>query len=337
MTLVLSNTKANAFQRCPKKYEFSYVHKLRSRAPALPLRRGDWLHQLLETHYTGKCRVQNDDGEGSTLHEYDHWRDRLEELRADFYELTDIEREPFGDLPGECARIMRSYLRQYRRQDVALKIIDAEIDDVVELPNGDSFRFIIDLIVEQDDGSIWFWDHKTVGRFMDDDFMLMDAQLTRYFWAAKKQLGITARGVLFNEVITTPPTAPELLRNGTLTKRANLVCDYWTYLATIKDHGLDPKDYKDVLTRLKNNTGARWFRRTRLPRSRHLLRTQMQELLMTAHNIHDAEERSHYPRTVSKGCKWDCEYLPLCMTDLVGGDVTSIIQAKYELKRRDKR
>lgn len=315
--LRLSNSKAKTYRRCPKQYEFKYVQKLRRKSHALPLKRGDWLHQLMMTHYDGH-----------------DWRVRHAELTVEFMKLFEEEREEYGDLPTECSRIFRSYLAHYRHIDGQYTVIDSEVDEIVELPNGDTFNFIIDLIVEDQDGGIWLWDHKTVKGFMPADFMLLDTQLSRYFWAARK-IGIKGlRGVMFNELITAPPTAPELLKNGRLTERQNLKCDVYTYMATIKAHGLDPKDYRDTLLRLKGQSD-RWFRRTKLPKSKHLTEQMMRELLMTSREIKEATRRGHFPRHPDKSCQWGCDFTELCIIDLNGGDTSDVIKLKYQPIKKD--
>jgi hypothetical protein len=289
-----------------------------SNSKAIQLKRGDWLHQLLMVHYDGQ-----------------DWRDRHAELTVKFMNLFEEEREDYGDLPAECSRIFRSYLQHYKDQDQGLRIVDSEIDETIELPNGDTFQFIIDLMVEEADGGIWIWDHKTVKSFMPADFMLIDAQLARYFWAAQKKFGITVRGVLFNELITLPPTTPELLKNGRLTERQNLKCDVYTYYRTIKEHGQDPKTYAKTLRRLQAQAN-RWFRRTRLPRDPALTRRLMHEMMMSSREMKEAIAFDHFPRTPDKSCTWGCDYLEPCTLQLAGGDISDVVRLRYTTEKKEK-
>lgn len=310
----LSNSKVKCYRRCPKRFEYKYVRKLRKKQRALTLFRGDWLHQLLMVHYDGH-----------------DWRDRQAELTANFMKLFEEEREEYGDLPAETERIMTSYLMHWHKQDRGLHIVDSELDEIVKLPTGDEFNFVIDLVVEEPDGGLWLWDHKTVKNFMPEDFMLLDAQLARYFWAAERMGYKPIRGVLFNELITNPPTVPKLLEaSGRLEKRKNIRCDVYTYYREIKRHGLDPRAYADMLNHLKARSDQ-WFRRTRLPRDRGLTRLTMQELAMTAHEIKSAERRGHFPRNPMKECTWDCDYLAPCMVELMGGSADEIIRLQYDI------
>jgi hypothetical protein len=315
----LSNSKVNTWRRCPNQYRYKYVEKLRPKGKAVQLYRGDWLHQLLMVHYDGE-----------------DWKARHATLTKDFMKLFEEEREEYGDLPTECARIMKSYLAHYKEADKNFRVVDSEVDELIPLPNGDTFNLIIDLILEdRNDGGLWLWDHKTVARFMPPDFMQLDAQLARYYWAAKK-LGYTPmRGVMFNEVITKPPTLPKFLEpSQRLEMRKNIHCDAYSYFGEIKRRGLDPVPYKDFLRFLKGRHDE-WFRRTYLPRDPAMIKQLMKELIWSADELHDAHAKAAFPRTVRKECMFDCDYRDLCIIELQGGDGSDLIKHKYEKYQRD--
>ena len=311
----LSNSKIKTWRRCPNKYRYKYVEKLRPKQKAVQLERGTWIHDLLQHYY---------DGEG--------WKARHKELTKNFNNLFDEEKEDLGNLPDECERIMRSYLRHYKDEDKSLIVVDSELDEIVPLEDGTEFNFIIDLVVEED-GGLWLWDHKTVKNFMDEDFMLVDAQLTRYF-ACAEQMGYTPlKGVLFNELRTKAPGIPQLIQDGSRLSRAKIDTDYRTFLRAIREHDLDPADYRKELKRLKRQPNN-FFRRTRLPKDRVLTEQLMREATWTAREIAEAEEREEFPRSPDKACTWDCEYYDICVTELMGGDPSSIIKNKFERRRR---
>lgn len=302
------------YRRCPRQFFYKYEMGLKPKRKGIHLERGDWLHQLLMVHYDGH-----------------RWVDRHIELTTKFNQLFEEEREELGDMPEETRRIMSSYLLHYAQEDRGWHVVDSELDEDITLPNGDKFRFIIDLIMEESDGGLWLWDHKTVTSFMPQDFMLIDAQLARYFWAAEKMGYKPLRGVLFNELRTKAPTIPEVLKStGRLTERKNIDTDVYTYWKEIKKLGHDPKSYADTLRRLKAQTGTKWFRRTRLPKDAPLTKQQMREMLMTVREIRAAREHKHFPRNPMKSCAWDCAYLDPCMIELFGGDVSDVIKMRYD-------
>lgn len=330
-TLRLSNSRVKTFQRCQKRYEYKYVKKIRKRDKSLPLERGSWIHELLMAMYDGEDWI--------ALHK---------ENTAAFYEAPEEEREELGDLPQEIARIMRSYIYHWKEEDKLYTTVDSELDEIITMPDGYEFNFIIDQIVEDSDGGLWLRDHKTVGRWMPSDFMLLDAQLTRYFWCAEKMGYKPLMGIEFNEIMTKAPTVPELILapgqkkksksnpnpKQVLTQRQNLRSDYWTYLATLKKHGFKPKDYREVLTRLKENSDE-WFRRSAMPKDKPVTDSMMADLDDLAAQIVRAHEVKAFPRSPMKECTWDCEFANLCMMDLQGGDTSDVVKRNYVRNRKD--
>ena len=88
----ITNSHVKSFNRCRRQYWYKFDQLLVPKVTALPLKRGSWLHELLEAHYTGYG-----------------WEKKNDELGAEFYRLFDEEREMYGDLPTICGHIMESY------------------------------------------------------------------------------------------------------------------------------------------------------------------------------------------------------------------------------------
>lgn len=343
----VSNSKVKVYQRCEKQYEFDYVHKIEPKAKNIYLQRGSWLHTLLEVHYAQdpKFVIEVD---GKRYRCGTDWFKAHRILTKRFNNLFEEEREDLGDLPAECERIMRSYLARYEEEDKDEVTLATELNEWVTLPNGDEFNFIIDRVVERPGGAVWLKDYKTVTEFLPEDFMLIDAQLARYFWAFKKlpdfaDLVPRLRGVEFDELRTKAPTVPELVnakgntkanpKPKVLTTRANLDTDYHTYLEAIKANGFKPSEYKEVLGRLKAQE-ERFFRRTILPKDKPVVRAMMLDLMIEAGKMKRAEKRGHFTRTALKSCRWDCSYIELCITDLHGGDIEPIVDLKFVPKAK---
>jgi CRISPR/Cas system-associated exonuclease Cas4 (RecB family) len=311
----ISNSKANTYRRCPKRFYYKYVLGLRPIRKVIQLERGSWMHSLLEAHYLGE-----------------DWKRIHKELTKQFNTLFEEERENLGDLPGECLRIMRGYLRKYKKEDRRWKVIDAEVDEIVTMKNGLEFHFIIDLVVEDRElGGLWLWDHKFVKNFMDADYMLLDAQLARYFWSAEKLGYKPLKGVMFNEVRTKPPTIPHTLKAGGVSQAKSIDTDYLTYLRAIEECGDSPGNYTEILHRLKTQP-ERFFRRTTMPKDRALTKRTMRDLLQTAAEIEEAEANNRYPRAVNKTCTWDCDFKDVCITEYFGADPSSLIEANFTRK-----
>jgi RecB family exonuclease len=311
-----SNSSIKTWRRCPYQYRYKYVLGYKPKEKSIYLERGTWMHALLETHHS-----PFDDRT---------WRERHEGLAHEFYNLFEEEREELGELPDECERMMKSYIMCYHRDDEGVNVIDTEVDEIITLPNGLRFRMIIDKIIEEPDGGIWIVDYKNVGRFLPADFLLLDAQLARYFWGAEKLGYRPLRGIVYDEIITKPPTLPKILQNGKLERRANIKCDVYTYLRQIEALGQDFRDpyYRGFVKRLYDNRFD-WFRRTRLPKDPPLTKRLMQELVWSAREIQTAEKYDAYPRTPMKDCQWDCSFIGPCTISLQGGDDQPLLDLRY--------
>jgi hypothetical protein len=313
----VSNSKIKTWRRCPNKYRYKYRMRLRPKRKALELERGSWIHELLMVHYDGE-----------------DWKARHKALTKKFYSMFEEEREMLGDLPTECKRIMEAYLRTYKNEDKQIRVVDSELNEIVTLPNGLQLQVIVDLIVEDRKGRLWAWDHKTRKNFGDTGSMLLDPQLTLYYYALEllgyKPMG----GVLYNELRTKPPAVPQLLKAGGLSKRMNIDTDVYTYLAEIHRHGLDPNAYTKILQHLARNQKDRFFKRTVLPKDPPMLKQIVKELVWSSREIKRAEAKGEFPRTfIPQSCRWDCEFKELCIAELHGSDISSMIKSDFVVSR----
>lgn len=317
----VSNSKVKTWRRCPKKYEFKYVMKLEPKQKSVQLERGSWIHALLEAHYRGES-----------------WKAVHKRLAREFYNLLEEQREDLGDLPAECLRIMRSYLRYWKQEDEFYNVVDTELDEIITLPTDLQLHVIIDLIVEdRRTGLLWIVDHKTRKTFESSDNMLLDPQLTNYYDAAVlmgyKPLG----GVFYNEIRTKAPIVPRLTaKTHQLERRRNIDTDVYTYMSAIRAQGFDPSDYSEILRHLARNQTDRFFRRPRLPKDPPMLRTMRRELGQSAQEIRTAERLGRFPRTfIPSDCRWSCDYKNLCIAQLHGGEIDSMIRAGFRRRKKE--
>jgi hypothetical protein len=243
-----------------------------------------------------------------------------------------------GDLPRECARIMRSYIAHYEHEDQRYVTIDSEMDEVVTLPNGLRVNVIVDLVVwDKRYRGIWLWDHKTRKNFEDADNIILDPQGSRYYDAAQLMGYRPLLGFVQNEIRTKAPAIPSVLRTGGLSKRKNIDTDVRTYMAEIRRHGLDPNRYRDILQIIAARQKDKFFRRTALPKDPPILRTTRRELVQSANEIIHAKQKDAYPRTFDRSCSWGCDYRDICIAELLGGDISSMIKMNYTTSRRARR
>jgi RecB family exonuclease len=310
----VSNSRIKVYRRCPKQYEFKYEMGLRRKKRSVQLERGSWIHELLMVHCDGE-----------------DWRERHSDLTKKFYNLFEEEREDLGDLPRECARIMRSYVRYYSADPKRYVTIDSEMDEIVTLPNGLQLHMIIDRIAwDRRLKGNWVWDYKTRKNFEDQDNLLLDPQGGLYIDGLRALRGYEPiLGFVIDEIRTKPPAVPKLTKTGRLEKRKNIDTDTYTYMAAIRKHGLNPNDYRDMLNSIAARQKDKFFRRVAMPKDPPLTKALRREALQTARTIEEAIEKGRFPRTFDRSCAWGCDYRDICIADLMGGDISSMVKMNF--------
>lgn len=306
-----TNSQIKAFQRCKKQHDYKFVQGIVPRHSALPLKRGSWLHELLEAKYkTG------------------NWRKRHKELTKEFMKMFEEEREMYGNLPAICAHIMECYDYHWRDEDDNLRFFNIETEYEVPVPHGHTMGFKIDGLAEDEYG-IWLVEHKTHKAFPNDEYRAMDIQTAKYAWGLIK-LGIPIVGILWNYLLTVEPKKPALLKDGSRLSKRKARTDLFTFVDAIQEYGLDPHDYRDDIMRLKNSND--FFRRERVPKPMVVMKELMKEAIYTADDIASGYEPV---RSIDRSCTYMCSYLDICSISLYGGDISSLVKSRYQPAKKD--
>lgn len=301
----ITNSQSKAFLDCTKAYDYKFGQLLTPRRMGLPLKRGAWLHELLEAHYNGYG-----------------WKKRNKELAKEFNKMFEEEREYYGDLPTICANIMKAYCYWWKDEDADWEIVEVERKFEVELPSGHTFLFKIDALIEDDYG-IWLLEHKSHKNIPGDNQRFIDIQSTRYVWGLR-QLGYDVQGVIWNYLRTKEPTKPPQLKRGGISMAKKYDTELFTFVQALKEYGLNPRDFRDRILSLKNH--STYFRRERVPRPEHMMVQMVKEIDEVASQI---ERGYDIIRNIRTSCVRNCDYLELCMTELYGGDKEQVERLNF--------
>jgi len=357
-----NQTRVKQFRRCQRQYSFRYDYykwypalanggrEMVPRVHKLPLYRGTWMHALQETlHHQWAGAVPFDvvigEGRQSVTASVESWSQTHELLTYAFDDLFDEEKEDLGELPDECERLFRSYLRFWKddRDKYSVAMLEngkPAIEVIVSAPLDafgvrGNFKGKIDLIVEDDEyDGFWIWDGKWVKSIPAPDERMMSPQALLYVWAARERLGLDIRGFVYNYARTKPPAVPRVLRRpaGMLSTASKMDTDFYTYLATIKEtHGKKWKKYlpyyRPKLEELRGRERL-WFDRARIPVEDERILRGVREYLATIQDIRRRERRREYiPRTYTYACKWNCEYHNLCTAEFQGLEIEPLIKS----------
>jgi hypothetical protein len=303
-------------------YEYKYIEDLEAVRKGRALYKGSWIHACLETHYR--------DGDWQLGH--------LQYL-TEYNKLFDEEKEmldgKYGPLPQQIERIIRSYLWYWRNDGWEVIATEKDLESVVKLPI--VFHGRTDLIIRDGDGLNWVVDHKSALNIPDPrSYHAMDPQLMLYPWDVEKELRIKIAGVIYNYVGSRPPSVPQLLKSGGLSKR-KVRTDYPTLYRFLKKNGYDPNDFAHVLGPLQRKSP--FLRRYRLPREKVVTKGVIADFynsgleIYAKRNAHAAGEKVHFIRNITKDCATGCSFHNLCFQELNGFDTT--IMRRSDFRKRE--
>lgn len=319
---IITNSMLMTMRRCAKQTEFKYVHRLKPRLLGAPLRRGQWVHSLLEEDANG--------GDWKALHK---------KFSAQFEDMFDEEKEHYGDMPTEIYRIMTSYFWHYKNDP--WKYLETELELDAELPNGMVLRGKVDALIENQFG-LWLVDHKSHKTLPHLAYRMLDTQSPFYTFLAIRNK-IKVQGFIWNYVRWKAPTIPQLVYVDTprqrLSKRA-IDTDYPTFARAIKRYGIDHRDYAGELDRLKAQRyvpgemqTSPFFWRSVMEKHPDLIKRVLKELMVTAErfNNYDFTDPERVERTVGRHCEYMCSYTDICSMQLLGGNIRPLLKQNYKV------
>lgn len=344
-----NQSRVKSFLRCEKQYSFRYDYpilelgvkegELVPKHPGVGLKRGDWMHQLLEAHWLQLTGVKKKG-----------WMKRHRKLTEEFNQLFDEEKERYGDMPTECAQMMLGYLRRYEKENERFKIAHLHdgseaIEFVITVPlkkHGikGQLKGRIDILLEDlDHGGLWIRDAKWVKTIPNPDERMMSPQNIIYGWGLR-QLGYDVRGFIYDYGRTKLPSQPTILKRNSQYGPAGSVslarCDttYEVYLAAVKQaHGENWKRfaktrYKEKLLELRARD-VLWYRRETIPLMGPRMDQGVREFFIACHRVLD---RGEPVRNYLYNCKFNCDYHQLCVAEFQGLDVEPILKHSYQIE-----
>lgn len=360
----ISQSRVKMFRRCQRQYAFRYDTaallgkgaklEMIPKRKRLPLYKGTWMHALqegLHKEWAGLDEFEVTLGEGKQKLTIaaESWKDVHAELEKQYLNLFEEEREELGDLPGDCERLFKSYLRFWKADQDRFEVAtlpdgSPAVEFLIEVPldefglEGHSFKGRIDLMVqdlEYDD--FWIYDAKWMKTIPPPDERMMSPQNPLYVWGAERTYDIPVRGFVYNYGRSKAPTVPHVLKNGTLSLAKKIDTDQHTFLAAIKDaHGNDYKRwmpyYKDKLLSLRGRE-ASWFDRQRIPVERERQLRTLKEYVATVRDIDRRETREGYiPRSYFYDCRRMCDYHSPCVAEYQGLNIEPLVKADFQFE-----
>lgn len=318
--LVVTHSLIKSFRRCPRISLYKHHDQLAPRSLSKPLKRGTWIHELLEAYYNGE-----------------DWKAVHRHNTARFAELFDEEKDKLGDLPKECMRLFRSYLWHYKN-DEDWTVIEAEGKLTATLPaSGVEWQGKFDMLVEDGEGDLWMVDHKSHRVLPSLTHRLLDQQSILYIWAAREN-GINVKGFVWNYIRTSAPKEVRVTKQGRIAANQG-VTDYPTaYTSLVQQFGKDGidqyKPYLRDLAKMRYKFGeaqlSPFFVRTHMEKSDEMIARAVAEADHTADRYaeYPFDDRDAVERVPDRSCDW-CSYKNLCTTELIGGNADNVRRQEF--------
>ena len=305
--LLVGFSRLKSWRRCHRLYNYRYVQGLQRKRPALPLIRGTMIHKLFDGDAKGLKPA-------SILADYE----------KQYGKLFREEQEYYGDLIGDVRVIYDGY-RAFWAGD-GYKVVESEFEMRIPIPTLEGrveFKGNIDKIWVDKQKRRWLVDHKTHKNIPGDEQRFSDLQTVFYVWAWNlKNPRRPVDGIIWDYLRTKRPSEPEVLKNGSLSKRASIDTTYATAERVVKAHcaktGEKLADYREWLDGLKDND-KKFFKRVHLPNPpKGMIEQIVNEMVITSTDVYK-NAVSDASRNMTRDCSW-CEYYNLCHAELRGQD-----------------
>jgi len=316
MSFKVSQSKLKTWRGCRRAYHYKYVEKLRKKVKSRPLEFGTIVHRMIEAWGEGK--------------------DPFKELKLIEKERGHVFRaevEEFGDIIGTAEVIMDEYFDHWSKSDlrfVPLKGRKTELEFEVDIGDGITATGKIDAVGESG-GLRWLVEHKTFGKQMpNEDERWRNLQSGVYLRIAD-MLGLPhIDGTLWDYIRSKPPTVPQMLKSGKLSKKS---CDTLpsVVLETLAKHKLPRRDYQHMLDSAQRNRRT-YFQRILTPRREEVVDQVFADFVETSKEMRDCHGVSK-ARSVGRNCSF-CDYEPLCRAELLGHDADFLRRTNYEISRK---
>lgn len=315
MTFVVSQSKINDWRRCRRMYFYKYVLGLIKKEQPIPFTEGTWVHNVLEAHYLGK-----------------DWRAvHIKEARAARkFSITRDQREFYAARAKGIMTVLKGYFLHYKDDPYTFFPDQIEEELQADLCKGIIFRGKLDMsLVVTSKGKAAVMDHKFTGNIPSYNHKFADVQGIMYPWLVKEVHGTKIEKMVWNYILKTTPTVPEITKAGKIHRgRLNTWPEF--YMEAVKNAEGEKGPDREIVRKLQANK-RRWFKRSEMTVRPEVEKQVVSEVASTAREMlrigGKKKERNH-----TFLCE-NCQYKDLCETELKGLDSERIKKTRYTQER----
>ena len=188
----------------------------------------------------------------------------------------------------------------------------------------------IDMLVKDEAGEYWIFDHKTAAQMGDLSWLVLNDQVTSYCWALQHMLKIPIAGFVYNEIAKKVPKPPQVLQSGALSVNKQQDTTFDLYMEALVQGNFSIEAYQGMLNYLKASP-KQFVRRTQVRRSPYELEMQGRRIFLEAVDM--LNDPSIYPSPSPMNCN-SCMYRQPCTAVQDGSDVEFLLKNLFR-KRED--
>lgn len=325
----MSFTQLSTFLQCRQKWYLQYVLGIKPRRKVYALDVGDAVHQALAKFLSLKPA---EDG----IQEW--YESRLRDLPLDDPELRAQIETIRADATAITNRALQGLeeLGYWTYTHNERPMVESEF--VVPV-SGWTAGMIVKLdwlAYDPLNQAVWSVDFKTRGYFTTEDDEWANLQNAMYHAGALLN-DIPCAGTLTYQIKSTAPKAPKLNKDGSMS-RADVACDWQSYVAALEANGLDPQDYLEMRGKLDNKEFCRPTKVIRTPEQLERVWNDVVEPTVRAIAA-TYDHWKHYGKLTEgkmilrnlgpRSCNM-CSMPAICHGELKGYDVSNLIGTTYD-------
>jgi len=317
--LKVSNSRIKTWRRCHNAHYYKYVEKIEPRKKKAALMKGSIIHDMIEAWVNGG-----------------KWELALAGYQEEYDKLFLEEKEEYGDIINDMKRVMVGYVNRWEDEElnyIKKNKVRTEHEVEVELvPGRILLTGVIDRIGKDPKDRIWLVESKSFKQSLPkEEIRYADLQTAIYCWMAPRCGFPEPFGIMWDYIRSKPPTIPEPLKKGGLSKAKKIDTTYEVYLEAIRRNDLDVQDYAEILEDLKTKPNN-YYRRVYRPHPKEIVEPLMADIRHSALEIEALGETAR-TRNLTRDCGW-CDYNSVCLAELKGFDAEFIKQKEYKERRR---